>query len=78
MDGVSYRAIPNWKGNEWYDWALVKFPKTPASSIRNVPVPECDEQWSVARILTFFWHKDMNVPTFKYTEQQDQTWEDIQ
>jgi hypothetical protein len=76
MDGVIYRAIPNWKGNDWYDWALVKFPKTPASSIRNVP--ECDEQKSVARILTFFRHKDMNVPTFKYTEQQDQSWEDIQ
>lgn len=28
VGGVTYRANPYWKGEEWYDWASVRFPST--------------------------------------------------
>jgi hypothetical protein len=36
IGGVLYRAIPNWYGKEWYDWAMVKFPQLNASRNRKV------------------------------------------
>jgi hypothetical protein len=64
IGGVLYRAIPNWYGKEWYDWAVVKFPQLNASRNRKVG----------ARIITFFRDCDTGVPTFKYAEENDLSW----
>jgi hypothetical protein len=75
IDGVLYRAIPNWYGKAWYDWAVVKFPKMNAS--RNRKVGPADKVQCIGRIITFFRHCDIGVPTFKYAEENDLSWEEI-
>ena len=40
IKGISYKAQPNWRGKEWYDWAVIKFPKTKASVTIDVLVLE--------------------------------------
>jgi hypothetical protein len=40
INGISYKAQTNWRGKEWYDWAVIKFPKTKASVTIDVLVLE--------------------------------------
>jgi hypothetical protein len=54
INGVSYKAQPNWHGREWYDWAVVKFPKTKALKERRVQ--SGDKIQCIGRIITFFRH----------------------
>ena len=77
ISGTLYRAIPNWRGKEWYDWAVVKFPKTNASVHRS-NVGETDKVQCIGRIITFFRHCDTGIPTYSLVEQQDKSWEEIQ
>jgi hypothetical protein len=75
INGVTYKAQPNWHGREWYDWAVVKFPKTKASKQRRVQ--SGDKIQCIGRIITFFRHLDRGVPTFSFTEQQDFSWDKV-
>jgi hypothetical protein len=75
INGVSYKAQPNWHGREWYDWAVVKFPKTKASKRRRVL--SGDKIQCIGRIITFFRHLDRGLPTFSFTEQQDLSWDEV-
>jgi hypothetical protein len=75
INGISYKAQPNWRGKEWYDWAVIKFPKTKASVTRRVGAG--DQMQCIGRIITFFRHSDKGVPTFSLTEQKDMSWDDV-
>jgi hypothetical protein len=66
--GVKYRATPNWKGEEWYDWACVKFPTT----IDSEGGKTC-----ICRIMGFYHYVTPGLMTFKHMEMDGLTPDDI-
>lgn len=59
IGGYRYRSTPYWKGQEWYDWASVKFPKTLSSQGGDT---------SICRIMGFFQYNTEGCMTFSNQE----------
>jgi len=59
IDRYRYRSTPYWKGQEWYDWASVKFPKTVNSQGGDT---------SICRIMGFFQYNTEGCMTFSNQE----------
>jgi hypothetical protein len=74
MDGVLYKCSPDWqgKGHEWYDWVTARFPSTSAPTNRTVARGQerrtVGGKKCIARIMGFFCHVDVGVPTYKLVE----------
>ena len=66
--GIRYRANPYWKGGEWYDWAVVRFPETTKTK---------GGKTCLARIMGFFRYTDIGMLTYKHLEMESYNKADI-
>ena len=64
ISGIKYRANPYWKGGEWYDWSVVRFPETNASR---------GGKTCLCRIMGFFRYSDIGMLTYKHLEMEGRT-----
>ena len=60
LSGVTFRASPNYRGFQWYDWALVKFPSCEISG-DDVGDGLCHRP---ARVMGFVQYFTPGYPTF--------------
>lgn len=59
IGGCRYRSTPYWKGEEWYDWAVVKFPPT---------VDSAGGDSCICRVMGFFQYMTPGCMTYKNQE----------
>ena len=62
INGQLYKATPWWKGDEWYDWACVKFPRANDSD---------GDKSSICRIIGFVEYTTPGAFTYKLMEIDD-------
>eukprot|EP00956_Cyclotella_meneghiniana_P036428 scaffold125722_cov23-Cyclotella_meneghiniana.AAC.4 len=61
VNGVKYRANPYWKGGEWYDWCVVRFPEIKDSK---------GGETCLARIMGFYSYASSGMLTYKTIEME--------
>ena len=61
VNGVKYRANSYWKGGEWYDWCVVRFPETKDSN---------GGETCLARIMGFYNYASSGMLTYKTIEME--------
>ena len=83
IDGQIFKSDSDWNGKdiEWMDWCAVRFPSTLAPTNRTVARGHerrtVGGKKCIARIMGFFRHLDVGVPTYKYVESRNLTWDNV-
>ena len=69
LSGVTFRASPNYRGFQWYDWALVKFPASGASRDQS----DDDLCHRPARVIGFVQYFTPGYPTYNLCKRDNYT-----